>query len=157
MTKKIQTILIIFFSIFLVSCGYKKVFQSNVPIIYIKNFDYTGDNKLGYLIKNEVLLASQKNANNILEIILDLEKNKLIKTKNKSGKAERYTIQLDANVSIKNLNNMKIIDKSFNQTIDYNVQNNHFDTINEENSVKTIAAEKIAEDIVKYLMLSYNN
>ena len=110
-----------------------------------------------YLTKIKGLQSKKEVSSIIDEIILNLEKNKLIKTKNKSGKAERYTIQLDANVSIKNLNNMKIINKSFNQTIDYNVQSNHFDTINEENSVKTIAAEKIAEDIVKYLMLSYNN
>ena len=36
MPKKIRIILIILFSFFLVSCGYKKVIQNDIPVIYIK-------------------------------------------------------------------------------------------------------------------------
>jgi hypothetical protein len=37
------------------------------------------------------------------------------------------------------------------------VQKNHFETISEERSVTINIAEKIAEDIIRYLTLSYGN
>ena len=157
MLKKIQIILIILFSFFLVSCGYKKVIQNDAPVIYIKKFDYSGNKRLGYIIKNQVLLASQDGAKNTLEIQLNLEKNKFSKNKNKSGKITRFTVQLEADISIKNLENMEIINRSFNQTGDYQVQDNHFETINTEKNVTSNLVEKISEEIVTYLMLSYRN
>jgi len=157
MPKKTQIVLIIIFSIFLVSCGYKKINQKDTPIIYIKTLEYTGDKRLGYLIKNQVLLISQKNAKNNLEINLSLDKNKTPKDKNEAGKIIKFTVALNVDLTIKNLDNMKTIDKSFVQAIDYNVQKNHFETINEEKSVTINIAERIAEDIIRYLTLSYGN
>ena len=112
---------------------------------------------MGYLIKNQVLLTSQKNAKNNLEINLSLDKNKTPKDKNEAGKIIKFTVALNADLTIKNLDNMKTIDKSFVQVIDYNVQKNHFETISEERSVTINIAEKIAEDIIRYLTLSYGN
>ena len=103
MPKKTQIVLIIIFSIFLVSCGYKKINQKDTPIIYIKTLEYTGDKRLGYLIKNQVLLTSQKNAKNNLEINLSLDKNKTPKDKNEAGKIIKFTVALNADLTIKNL------------------------------------------------------
>ena len=49
-----------------------------------------------YLVKNEIMLISKENAKNKIDIQLKLNKNKIGKIKDKSGKITRYTIELQA-------------------------------------------------------------
>ena len=158
MKKKIQIILILLISTLLISCGYKKVVQNNEPILFINKFSIEGGNKrLAYLIKNEILLISKKNAENKINVNLKLNKSKVGKIKNKSGKVTRYTIELAADLSIKKINDTKLISKSFNKSGDFDIANNHFDTINRENSTIENIAKEITEEITRYLILYFKN
>tara|TARA_B100001029_G_C15056889_1_gene455103 strand:- start:99 stop:575 length:477 start_codon:yes stop_codon:yes gene_type:complete len=158
MKKKFKIILMLLISTFLFSCGYKKVVQNNEPIVYINNFNIEGGNKrLAYLIKNEILLISKENAENKIDIDIKLNKNKIGKIKDKSGKVTRYTIELGADLSFKEVNNTKLIGKSFNKSGDFDIASNHFDTLNRENTTTSNIAEEITEEISRYLILYFKN
>ena len=158
MKKKIQIILILLISTLLISCGYKKVAQNNEPIIYINEFSIEGGNKrLAYLVKNEILLISKKNAENKININLKLNKSKIGKIKDKSGKVTRYTIELAADLSIKKINDTKLISNSFNKSGDFDIATNHFDTLNKENSTTENIAKEITEEITRYLIFYFKN
>lgn len=158
MKKKIQIVLILLISTLLISCGYKKVAQNNEPIIYINEFSIEGGNKrLAYLVKNEILLISKKNAENKININLKLNKSKIGKIKDKSGKVTRYTIELAADLSIKKINDTKLISKSFNKSGDFDIATNHFDTLNKENSTTENIAKEITEEITRYLIFYFKN
>ena len=158
MKKKIQIILILLISTLLISCGYKKVVQNNEPILYINEISIEGGNKrLEYLVKNEILLISKKNAENKININLKLNKSKIGKIKDKSGKVTRYTIELAADLSIKKINDTKLISKSFNKSGDFDIATNHFDTLNKENSTTENIAKEITEEITRYLIFYFKN
>ena len=158
MKKKIQIVLILLISTLLISCGYKKVAQNNEPVIYINEFSIEGGNKrLAYLVKNEILLISKKNAENKININLKLNKSKIGKIKDKSGKVTRYTIELAADLSIKKINDTKLISKSFNKSGDFDIATNHFDTLNKENSTTENIAKEITEEITRYLIFYFKN
>lgn len=158
MKKKIQIVLILLISTLLISCGYKKVAQNNEPIIYINEFSIEGGNKrLAYLVKNEILLISKKNAENKININLKLNKSKIGKIKDKSGKVTRYTIELAADLSIKKINDTKLISKSFNKSGDFDIATNHFDTLNKENSTTENITKEITEEITRYLIFYFKN
>ena len=158
MKKKIQIVLILLISTLLISCGYKKVAQNNEPIIYINEFSIEGGNKrLAYLVKNEILLISKKNAENKINVNLKLNQSKVGKIKDKSGKVTRYTIELAADLSIKKINDTKLISKSFNKSGDFDIATNHFDTLNKENSTTENIAKEITEEITRYLIFYFKN
>jgi len=65
MINKFKFTIIFTFVLALTSCGYQKVIQNDEPLVYINEFNVESSNKrLAYLIKNEILLVSKKNAKN---------------------------------------------------------------------------------------------
>ena len=158
MIKKFQTILLILFFSLISSCGYQKVIQDNEPIVYINElYVEGGDKKLAYLIKNEILLISKKNAKNKINLNLKLNKNKIGKIKDKSGKITRYTVELGADLSFKKIGSSKLISKSFNKSGDYDIASNHFDTLSREKSTTSNIAEELTEEISRYLIFYFRN
>ena len=158
MINKIKFTIIFTFVLALTSCGYQKVIQNDEPLVYINEFNVESSNKrLAYLIKNEILLVSKKNAKNKINLNLKLKKNKIGKIKDKSGKITRYTIELSADLSIKKLDDLSLISKSFNKSGDYNIAGNHFDTLNRENKIVKNIAEELTEEISRYLILYFKN
>ena len=156
--NKAQIILIVLFSFSLISCGYKKVIQSNESLIHINKINVqSGNKKLMYLVKNEIMLISKENAKNKIDIQLKLNKNKIGKIKDKSGKITRYTIELQAEISFKKTDNPKVISRSFSESNDYDIADNHFSTINRENTVTKNLVEGLSEDITRYLILYFKN
>ena len=88
---------------------------------------------------------------------LKLNQSKVGKIKDKSGKVTRYTIELAADLSIKKINDTKLISKSFNKSGDFDIATNHFDTLNKENSTTENIAKEITEEITRYLIFYFKN
>ena len=64
-------------SIIIVSgCGFKPINQFSQESYFVKAIDLSGDKRIGYIIKNEILLNSSSNAERILNINLDVNKRK---------------------------------------------------------------------------------
>jgi len=112
MSKKIIIIFILPF--FFLSCGFKKINMDN-PLVDL-NVVIVGENRIAYVIKNNILLISNKDAVKKYDINIEISKNKKIKIKDKTGKVTRYELSIRANLTIKDKATQKNINKSKNNT-----------------------------------------
>tara|TARA_Y100000996_G_C22479749_1_gene625654 strand:+ start:150 stop:623 length:474 start_codon:yes stop_codon:yes gene_type:complete len=157
MSKKIILSLIILVPFFLSSCGYKRLYESDEKKIYIKNIEVAGDTRIGYSLKNDILLSSSPNASNILNIELNIDRSKTVKNKNKSGKITKYTVTINAKIVIENIKTSKKIEKNFANSDVYEVLNSPSETLsNEKNSIKNIT-KQISEDITNFINFYYKD
>ena len=54
--KKINTLIVLILLPLLFSgCGYKKLNDTNLKNIYIENINFTGDKRIAYSLKNELM------------------------------------------------------------------------------------------------------
>ena len=137
--------------------GIKKFINQTQTHIFLNNIKVIGDKRIGYNLKNEIVLNSSSNSINKIDIRLDINKRKETKEKNISNKITKFSILISVNLFLKNNENDKEINKTFNKSVDYDVVSNHSDTIsNEENSTQ-ILTDQIGRDIVNFLNLYFIN
>ena len=70
-TRKILTVLI---PILIFSCGFKPLKQKSNNQIFLQNVNIVGEQKVAYLLKNNILLISDKNSPNIYDVSIKLIK-----------------------------------------------------------------------------------
>ncbi|OUX54579.1 MAG: hypothetical protein CBE47_00005, partial [Pelagibacteraceae bacterium TMED287] len=90
-------------------------------------------------------------------INLNIKKFKEVKNKNVSGKIEKYSIRLDANVEVTNVQRKSIFTRAFSTSTDYEVMSNHSDTISNEKNAVEISANQISEDIVRFINIYFQS
>ena len=157
MSKNIKSILIIILPVFLLSCGFKVINKKNEKLIFIQNISIEGEKRSANLLKNNILLISDSNSKNILDVKIEITKKKENKIKNISGRVTRYNLSLFVKLELKNLEDDKRINQTFFRTLDYNVAKVHSDTISNENSATKNLMKQISNDIVSFITLSMRN
>jgi len=157
MKNNIKIISIIIFSILSMSCGFEKINQNYKPLINIVNIDIIGDKGIGYNLKNNILLISDKNAKSRYEIIINIKQNKSVKTKDSTGKVTRYNMILSVKLELKNIETLEIISRSFTKNDDYNIFKSHSDTISDKNNTSKNLVKLISDDIINFITLSIEN
>ena len=69
--KKINTLIfLILLPLLFSGCGYKKLNDTNLKNIYIENINFTGDKRIAYFLKNELMLISYSGGENIIKLDL---------------------------------------------------------------------------------------
>ncbi len=142
--------------ILLTGCGYKNLNLETSKTFKIEEISTTGEDRIAYKVKKFLLINSSKQAINNYGIDLKFEKYKSVKEKNISNKITKYSLKLSVNVKLDDLSNSKEINKSFSQTVDYNVEKNHSDTKRNEKVSTENLAELIESDILNFIII-YNN
>jgi|TARA_B110001452_G_scaffold222783_1_gene195778 hypothetical protein len=149
-------ILIIILSL-LISCGYKPSNQKNNNLVYLQNIEIIGEQRISYILKNNILLVSNKDSKNRYAAKIEIVKKKKDKVKNKNGKILRYNLALNTDLELTNLqNNTKVI-KTFSRDANYEVATIHSDTIKNENNVTKNLIQQISDDIVNFLNILMRN
>jgi hypothetical protein len=149
-------ILIIILSL-LISCGYKPSNQKNNNLVYLQNIEIIGEQRISYILKNNILLVSNKDSKNRYAAKIEIVKKKKDKVKNKNGKILRYNLALNTDLELTNLqNNTKVI-KTFSRDANYEVATIHSDTIKNENNVTKHLIQQISDDIVNFLNILMRN
>ena len=64
------------------SCGFKVLNKSELSDFNIKELTTSGDKRINYKIRNDLLTYNKEKSTNILTIELDSKKEKIIKEKN---------------------------------------------------------------------------
>ena len=155
MKKKNYLIVIIFSFLILSSCGFKKINKVGNNSFSINEITTSGDKTISYLVKNIISINAPSTSSNKLNIEIDFAKSKVSKEKNISKKTTKYELKIIANVKIIEKDNLKVINKSFEKSITYQVDDSHSATLtNEKNSIEDLS-EKIAEDIVNFLYIYF--
>tara|TARA_B100000767_G_C19758531_1_gene534103 strand:- start:1592 stop:2065 length:474 start_codon:yes stop_codon:yes gene_type:complete len=156
--KKINTLIVLILLPLLFSgCGYKKLNDTNLKNIYIENINFTGDKRIAYSLKNELMLISYSGGENIIKLDLLIEKNKTVKSKDKQARPTKYDITLLVDLNVKDNKNKEIFKRLFSKTISYDVAKNHSDTVNIEKINLENITDQIAEEIVEFINFYFRN
>ena len=153
--RKTLFILLLIFIIPLTSCGYTVV--KNNKNIDIQNIISSGNKKVSYVIKNQLLMNSSKDGKNKINIKLETEKNKSAKEKNVSGTITKYFLTLKAKLTIEDEKRNNIINKSFTVRGDFEVGSRNSQTIIIEKKKTENLTEQLAEQINTFLIIHFEN
>jgi len=149
MKKNIKIISILACSMLLLSCGFKQI--QGKKKIQIQNINISGENRIAYVLKNNISLMSDNNSKNKYDVEINIKKEKKNKIKDLAGKVIRYELFIEADFKLTDLNDNKIIQKKFIKTSDYTVGSSHSGTIdNERNATKNIIRQ-LSEDINNFI------
>ena len=152
--KNIKIISIVVFLILLSSCGFKPINQKNGNLINFRNIKVTGEQRIAYALKNNLLVISNNNSQNNYDAEIKIIKKKNSKIKNSSGKIIRYELSITVSLELTNLDDNIKINKSFVRSGDYNVDVIHSDTINNEKNLTKNIIQQISDDAVNFISLS---
>ena len=141
--------------IFLVTgCGFKVVNQSQIIDFNIDNISTAGDKRISYIIKNNLLPYSKSDGKKLLNIEIDINKNKSIKERNIKNEITKFQISITAFVQYRSEKNGKFqISKRGN----FNVSNQYSQTLNNEKKLIEMLSESIAESIIEELISRVND
>ena len=150
MRLKFLKLIICFF--FISNCGFKvSTLESNYKIASIET---SGDQRINYVLKNELLRSSRNNnEENLVKIKINSTKNKSIKEKNIKNEVTKYTLSFKIDVHYNELNKGLKNNFSVTRIGDYNVASRYSDTINNEKNLTRLMIENISEEIVERLSL----
>lgn len=149
--KILKILLTLNFLLILSSCGFSKL-NNELAKFNINTIDINGNKRYANFLKNKIMLNSNKSSEKVYDIEIDLFDIKESKIKNTTGKTTRYNLKLNANVKIID-HNKNIFIRSFDASTDYEVSNDHSDTIRNERNSAQNNIDKISDAIAKYLQL----
>ncbi len=148
--------IIIIFIFLLYGCGYSSVYknQENKDIL-ITIVDMQGDNILNNSLKNQLIIASNKESKNIFNISLITDYEKTIVSKDTTGIATDYKLQTTVNFIVtKNEIKKKFI---LSESLDIKNEGENFEQTSYENSIKRNFAISIKDKLIPYLLTFDDN
>jgi len=140
-----------------VNCGFKVMDESEKNNFSIQEIRTTGDKRINFKIKNNLLNSAKKNNQNVLLINLNTKKTKNIKEKNIKNEITKYEIFLNVNVKF------NLIDSDTNHEINlsnkgsYLIADSYSTTLNNEKKITNDLIENISEKILKKISLKLND
>ena len=152
-----KIIFILSLSLLLTACGFKKMNQKNMHIIHIQSINVVGEQRIGYSLKNNILLISKSDSKNKYNVQITITKKRINKIKDSSGKVTRYNVSIITNLELINLENKKRIQRIFSRNADYNIANIHSNTIANEKRTILNMTQQLSEDIISFITLSMRN
>ena len=149
--KKIKISLYIIIIIGLSSCGYSRLNDQSNEFRF-NSIEINGDKRLSYILKNKLSLLSKPESKKSYDLLINLTSSKTSKIKDTTGKTTRFNMVLNGDLKLTD-NNKVVKNRSFIVSSDYDVSNNHSDTIrNEKNSIQG-NIDALSEEITKYIQL----
>ena len=146
--KNLIKLLILLF--FIYGCGYSPIFSNKDSNFSIYELSVSGNSKLNKIINGR--LDNYKGSDNPKKFSLTIETylNKEVASRDSKGDPKTYRINLESNISIKDLNG-NVKNKSFSKSVDYNNRSNKSNLKKYENETSKNLAEKVSDEIIIYL------
>ena len=140
-----------------VNCGFKVINESEKNNFSIQEIKTSGDKRINFKIKNNLLNSAKKNHQNILLINLNTKKSKNIKEKNIKNEITKYEISLNVDVRFNLINSNTNHKISFANKGSYSVVDSYSTTLNNEKKIINDLIENISEKILKKISLKLND
>ena len=156
MTKKNNIIFIFLVYTLLTSCGFKKINQSE-SVIHLQNISINGENRISYLLKNNILVISNSDAQSKYDLEIDLKKTKSNKIKDSTGKVTRFNIEISANLNLQNYYDTEVISRTFSKNTNYEIADNHSKTVSNEKTAIKLTVQELSEEIKKFIIIATKN
>ena len=138
-------------------CGFKVLNENQNNNFLIKDIILTGDKRINFKLKNNLLTYSKNNSQNELMINLNSKKEKKTKEKNINNEITKYQITMQVELILKVLN--KDIEHTINVSSsgDYLVADSYATTLDSEKKIINNLIENISEEIVKKINLKLDD
>ena len=134
--------------LFLLSCGYSPVYQTNQKInLKLNIINYSGDKEIGREIVKGLEKFKEGENLNIFNANLDISKRETIVTKDKKGDPSSFKTTIEVNLNLTNQTNSKLIKRKFIEEITYDSMENKFELNQYKNNLKKNMVFKIVQDI----------
>jgi len=147
---KKNLILIILF-IFLSSCGYTALYKGgSIQDLRIVIINMEGDMGINNLIRTKLKPYSEKESLNIYKVNINSEYNKLILSKDSTGKAIDLQLSLKTNFTVNYNNKTKIF--ILEEQINIKNESNSFEQKKYENVIRNNFASSIKEKLILKLV-----
>ncbi len=139
------------------SCGFKVINESEKNSFSIQEIKTSGDKRINFKIKNNLLNYTKKNSQNILIVNLNTKKTKNIKEKNIQNEITKYEISLDVSLEFNLINNDTNYKINLSNSGDYLVVDSYSSTLNNEKKLTNDLIENISKKILKKISLKLND
>ena len=151
--KVLGKILITLILLSTTGCGFKTIDKGLQNNFSIKEIKTSGDRRINFQIKNDLLINSTKDSEKNIKLNLETKKNKNIKEKNIKNEIVKYEIKISSIISFSLENNSTNYKSNITVSGDYLVAKSYSTTLNNEkklieNLVNEIS-EKILDEIIK--------
>tara|TARA_B100000579_G_scaffold406912_1_gene393733 strand:- start:118 stop:594 length:477 start_codon:yes stop_codon:yes gene_type:complete len=157
MNKIIIKFFLFAFLILTSHCGFKVLDKKAQINFSIQEIQTSGEERIGYKIKNNLLANSLKNNTNNLILNINTKKLKSIKEKNIENEVTKYQIYLNVNIQYSFVGKSKNFVSSVSTKGDYLVGSNHLNTINNEKRLIDNLTENISNKILDKIIYNTND
>ena len=145
--NKIKLILLIVLSICLLNgCGYKVLNKSNGNFNIIEIIE-TGESRINYKIKNQILFESSKQSSNVFKLNIKTTKQKQVRDKNIKNEITSYTLTISAQVYYNRIGEAIEGEFTISQSGNYEVSTQRINTLNNEKALTETLTNNIIEKI----------
>ena len=131
------------------NCGFKVVDQSKLINFKVDSISISGDSRISYIIKNKLLPYSKNNEKKIIDLDIEVKKNKDIKEKNIKNEITKFQISITTNVQYGDNYAEKF---EISKKGDFLVTNQYSQTLNNEKKLIKTLSENLAEELIEKLM-----
>ena len=155
MIKSIKYFLIF---LFLLSCGYSPIYQTNEKVNFkLDIIDFSGDKEIGREIIKSLEKFKEGENSNIFDLNLNIDKREIIVTKNKKGDPSSFKTTIEVNLDLFNQTNQKVIKRKFVEEITYDSMENKFELNQYKNKLEKNMVFKILQDIGIFFSVIQND
>ena len=153
MLNKIKLILALLLSMILLNgCGYKVLNKSNGNYNIIEITE-SGETRINYKIKNQILFESSKESSNILKLNIKTNKQKQVRDKNIKNEITSYILTISTQVSYLGIGESIKGEFTINQSGSYEVSSQRINTLNNEKSL----TETLTNNLIEKIKSELNN
>ena len=142
--------------LFILSCGFKPIKFAELSNFDIANIETSGDKRVNYIIKKNLLMYSKNNQERLITININSNKTKVIKEKNINNEITKYEISITANISFKIIENEKYQNFIIKQVGDFDMANQYSQSLNNEKKLIELLSEKIAQEAINKIITKIN-
>ena len=142
----------IFIFMFVLSCGYAPIYQSDQKLnIKLDTITSSGDKSINREIVKNLEKYRDSDTNNIFDLSINSTKREDIVTKDKKGNATSFKLTLDVDINLINNSNNKNFTKKFTKYMSFNSKNNKFELDQYRLNLEKNMISQILQDINLYL------
>ncbi len=153
--KFIFSILIILF--LTNNCGFKIIKKSEIYDYDINEIITSGDSRINFKIKNNLIFNSKKSEKKLVDIYLDTKKSKEVKEKNINNEITKYQITIASSIKVKELINSNVISFTIVKSGDYSVASQYSQTLTKEKKLIDDLNNDVTEDILLQIALKLDD
>ena len=135
------------------NCGFKIVNKSEIYNFDINEIISSGNNRINFKIKNNLIFNSKKSDKKLVDIYLDTRKTKEVKEKNINNEITKYQITITSTIKLRELIDENITSFTIVKTGDYSVASRYSQTLSNEKKLIDVLTDNVTDEILNKIAL----